>query len=634
MAHCAPKQMRRSVTKYSGLTKRELQTGPRWFASLSFRLSVALLLCLSLTLTGCFLSNEAEPYYGKVTTPGAQEFRWSDGGLPQTFDPALAAAPPDTDAVRALFEGLTDYDPQTLAPVPGVAASWESSDDKRIWTFYLRSDARWSNGDSVTAKDFVRSWQRTLNLGSRAPHARLLENIVGAVQPFVTITADDPLAEPPPPITPPATEKNEVTRTTKETPAAPATETAFGVEAIGDYTLRVRLQQPDESFPALVAHPIFRPVHNVRDEGESTALALPVVSNGPFKLTQVAGDGVILDKASSYWDATTVNLNRVRFVPSSNAEEALERYRAGEVDAVTNAGFQPLALKLLSPYKDFRRATFGALTYYKFNMDRAPFNDVRVREALTIAIDRERISEDGMDGASEPAKTFLPTQKSEQGNSNAEGTRSLALDIERAKSLLVEAGYPQGQGFPRVRLLVNRNDQQRQIAQSISRMWRNALGIESEVILKSWEEYEAALRDGDYDIARRGIVMQTLDESANMRAMFEPSVEPESVEDVSLIPKDATAAPANGKKENGVNENGSENAPAKPLRQPVMTESQALKELPAMPIYFASSYALVKPYISGFETNLLDAPSLKRVRVDTSWQAPKKKTAVWLKVGD
>src|SRR5436305_10814987 len=130
-----------------------------------FSIFCSLILAACLVHAGCFANSEPSTYYGKVITPRAEEFRWSDGGLPQTFDPALAAAPPDTDAVRALFEGLTDYDPQTLAPVAGVAARWEASADNRTWTFYLRHDAHWSNGASVKAQDFVRSWQRTLLLG-------------------------------------------------------------------------------------------------------------------------------------------------------------------------------------------------------------------------------------------------------------------------------------------------------------------------------------------------------------------------------------------------------------------------------------------------------------------------------------
>src|SRR5947199_3256536 len=160
-------------------TKRQLDF-------VKWRVPVAALLLVLMAFTGgCFLDHEVEQYYGKAVPPKAQEFRWSDGGLPQVFDPALAAVPPDTDAVRAMFEGLTEYDPKTLAPVPGVATHWESSEDNRVWTFYLRRDARWSNNDSVTAQDFVRSWQRTLELGERAPHIKLLKNIEGALPPVV-----------------------------------------------------------------------------------------------------------------------------------------------------------------------------------------------------------------------------------------------------------------------------------------------------------------------------------------------------------------------------------------------------------------------------------------------------------------
>lgn len=119
---------------------------------------------------GCFLDPKVEPYYGRVIVRNSQDFYWSDGGLPQTFDPAFAAAPPDTDLVRAIFEGLTDYDSRTLTPVPAVATSWEQSNGGRVWTFYLRDDARWSNGELVTAGDFVRSWRRIMRIGHLAPH--------------------------------------------------------------------------------------------------------------------------------------------------------------------------------------------------------------------------------------------------------------------------------------------------------------------------------------------------------------------------------------------------------------------------------------------------------------------------------
>src|ERR1700694_3596886 len=139
-------------------------------------IAFALFLTLLLSNAGCFLDETVEPYAGRVVVPQSQEFHWSDGGLPQTFDPAFAAAPPDTDLVRAIFEGLTDYDPRSLSPVPAVATRWEPSDAGRVWTFFLRYYARWSNGEPVTAGYFVRSWRRIVKIGALAPHTDLLAN--------------------------------------------------------------------------------------------------------------------------------------------------------------------------------------------------------------------------------------------------------------------------------------------------------------------------------------------------------------------------------------------------------------------------------------------------------------------------
>lgn len=612
--------------------KRAKLTGliERW------RVKVAPALVVVMALTGgCFLDHDVEQFYGRAVAPRAQEFRWSDGGLPQVFDPALAAAAPDTDAVRALYEGLTEYDPKTLAPVPGVAARWEASADARVWTFHLRRDARWSNNDAVTAHDFVRSWQRTIELGDRAPHARLLKNIEGVAQ-AVVYPSPSPTPEPQPSAPRDPSRKEEPKRATQ--PEAQPKPAPFGAEALDDYTLRVRLQRPDPGFPALASHPVFRPVHKLDSlsaEANPAANPAPVrpVSNGAFQLTKVGADGVVLERAKNYWDAGAVSLQRVQFVPAKDAEAALAAYHAGEVDAVTNAGFEPLALKLLTPYKDFRRATFGALTYYSFNTARPPFDDMRVREALTIAIDRDRISQDELGGATEPAKRFLPGEMP-AGAADRQPVRPIERDVERARSLLAEAGYPLGQNFPKIRLLVNRNAQQRQVAEAIAAMWRNALGVETEIILKDWVEYEIAFREGDYDVARRSYVMQAADESASLRAMFEPETPPVIMLTAQGIEQTAQKR-AEADKEGGADEGGEgaaePPAPSVPAPLPVLSEAQALRELPAMPIYFASSYALVKPYVVGFDSNLLDAPSLKHVRIDTSWQQPKQAGFAWFK---
>jgi oligopeptide transport system substrate-binding protein len=544
------------------------------------KLCAVLLLILALTLAGCFNTPKPSTYYGQVVAPRAQEFRWSDGGLPQTFDPAFAAAAPDTDVVRALFEGLTDYDPKTLAAVPAVAKRWESSADSKVWTFYLREDAKWSNGENVTASDFVRSWERTLKIGPLAPHTELLSNIEGVNSNHA-----------------PAKEAKENSPRTE-----PVHET-FGAEAVGDHVLRVRLQEPDASFPSLVAHPVFRPVKVTDSDATKRIEPNELVSNGAFSLSGSDNNQVLLERAKTYWDGSSVSLQRVAFVGSSNAEDALAAYRAGQVDAVTNAPFEPLALKLLSGYEDFRRSTFGALTYYTFNNGHQPFDDIRVREALALAIDRERVSRDHLGGATEPAGKFFPEAISGE-KPVVDKAELLEQDVTKARELLAEAGFPNGDGFPVVRLLINRNDQQRAVAQAIATMWRSTLNIETEIVVKNWDEYEAALKSGDFDIARRGIVMQTTDELTNLKLLFERD---------ALAPRvEASPSPEVAKTE--------VESPKKPA---ITTEVEALKELRAMPIYFASSYALVKPYVNGFDSNVLDAPSLKNIRLNMSWTEPK-----------
>src|SRR5829696_6816580 len=515
----------------------------------------SLLLAACLTHAGCFSAAEPSTFYGKVVTPRSQEFRWSNGGLPQTFDPAFAAAPPDTDAVRALFEGLTDYDPKTLSPVPAVATRWEASHDSRVWTFYLRDNARWSNGEKVTAQDFVRSWERTLNIGPLAPHTELLSNIEGA------------------------------------TPSV-STPHPFGVRAVNEHVLQVTLQRPDSSFPALVAHPVFRPVKVANAESTTRLESHELISNGAFHLLAAENGQVQLERAKTYWDDASVSLDRVTFVNTTNAEDALSGYKAGEIDAVTNAPFEPLALKLLAPYKDFHRSTFGALTYYAFNTAHEPFDDVRVREALALAINRERVTRDDLGGATEPAGKFLPEAMSGE-KPVVDKAGLLEHDVNKARELLANAGYPNGEGFPVIRLLINRNEQQRIVANSIASMWRAALNIETEIMIRNWDEYEAAIRAGDYDIVRRGMVMQSASELVNLSMLFERDPRPAP-----------SASPV------------AEASPSPQPAVPVETEAQALKELKAVPIYFASSYSLVKPYVSGFDSNVLDVPSLKKTRIN------------------
>ena len=584
--------MRRRRDKLKGLTRISFCKRRKLRAALA----ATLLFALMFSHAGCFLKQEVEPYYGEVHVPRSQEFHWSDGGLPRTFDPAFAAAPPDTDVVRAIFEGLTDYDPRTLSPIPAVATRWEPSDGGRVWTFYLRDDARWSNGESVTAGDFVRSWRRIMRIGDLAPHTNLLANIEGSEKRVPSSSPQNGIyLVPENPTTEPVVKNDDLER-------------RFGAVAVSDRVLRVRLRRPDLNFPALVAHPVFRPVKLNEEMAISKLPAAGLVSNGAFSISTAGNERVSLQRAAHYWDKHQVALERVEFVGAVNAESALAAYRAGEVDAVTNAAFEPLAIKLLAPYEDFRRTTFGALTYYTFNTSREPFDDVRVREALALGFDRDRVSQDDLGGATEPAKRFLPEVTVDAQKPVVEKSELLEKDYERARELLAEAGFPEGEGFPRIRLLINRNEQQRIVAQSIASMWQSVLNVETEISVKSWDEYLAAIQAGDFDVVRRGMVMQTTDELTNIRELFADRLPiEETVENQTgpEIPNNRAAGPS----------------PKTMSTLPAIeTESQALKDLSAMPIYFASSYALVKPYVMGFESNMLDAPSLKTVRMNTDWR--------------
>lgn len=580
--------------------------------------------------------------------------------MAKSFDPARAAAPPETDIVRAVFEGLTDTDPKTLEAIPAVAKKWSSTEDNKVWTFELRKDAKWSNGDQVTAEDFVRSWKRLSEMGEEIPHKELLNNIVGLkiekeANPAEKVSEEKkdqsknllkPIDSPKIPLL-----ENSANTNTERTPKKSESKTIedrqaeqeplvaadkpkkkidkqkeFGIKAIGKYKLEVSLVKPDKDFPALVAHPIFRPIHE-KTEFEEDKLQSDVITNGAFRITSVGQKDITLDRAENYWNKDEVELERVKFIPQENAEKALEAYKKGEVDAVTNADFEPLALKLLEPYEDFRRTIHSALNFYEFNRAQAPFDDRRVREALAISIERERLTDDDMDGASKPALGFLPFAEQRKAK--------LSQDKVKAKKLLAEAGFPEGKNFPTVRLVINRNNIQQKIAGSVAKMWQQNLNIKTEIIVKETAELEAVKKEGDFDVIRRGVVLPTSDETANMLAIF-PTEDEEGNE------KESTKYNSESNNEISIakispDERVSQkiknlNALAEKLRtkeetgeknETILTEEEAILELPAIPLYFPTSYSLVKPYVEGFDINTLDAPSLKDVKINNLWQ-PKK----------
>ena len=275
---------------------------------------------------------KAEPYYSGTTPTRKQEFRWSNGKLPKSMDPARAIAPPETDLVRAVYEGLTELDAKTLKEKPAAAESWTASDDFRTWTFRLRTDAKWSNGKPVTAQDFVRSWKRLGELGDAVTHRDLLKNIVGfpikkknVAPPSIDLlpnTNREIIGEPIPPAQSRAESAESNSNTNTEVgPALPL----FGVSAIDARTVQVLLIAPDKDFAKLVAHSIFRPIS---EEGGDQSDKLPssaVVTNGAFRIAATETGTITLERSQTYWNRAAIKLERVQFVAIDNAEHAADR---------------------------------------------------------------------------------------------------------------------------------------------------------------------------------------------------------------------------------------------------------------------------------------------------------------------
>ncbi len=586
-----------------------------------------------------------EPFYAVSAPPRIQELRWANGKSPVSFDPARAASPPETDLIRATYEGLTELDSKTLKPIPAVAVNWRSSEDLRTWTFQLRPEAKWSNGEPVTAQDFVRSWKRLLELGDRTANNHLFQNIVGMntwdtpsdrrggeardflqstppeINPSTSLPVNrEPFRGPPNVAPTPSTQASETVAPVEDKEDSKVVDKKFGVTALEGRVLQVVLTVPDKDFPKLVANPIFRPVFGDGVNFEASPKDPEAPTNGPFRIIKSEQGTITLGRSETYWNKDSIRLTQVRLVAADTAEAALDAYRNGEVDVVTNAPFEPVAIKLLTPFEDFRRTPHNAVNFYEVNTDRHPFSDRRVRQALALSIDREKITDGDLQGTTQPAYTFSPLRQKRAYN--------YAFDIKKANDLLDKAGYPGGNGFPPIRLVINRNDVQQRVAASITRMWKQNLNLDAEIIVKEASEMEEVRRTGDFDLLRRGVVLPTNDELVNLAAVR--GIGRKELAAAKQEPADVISQPLPTSIQSEL-EISSETPPDFPgadddsedvLEIPDGTD-EALFEMTAIPLYFPTSYSLIKPYILGFELNGLDAPSLKEVRIDNNWQPGK-----------
>ena len=394
---------------------------------------------------------------------------------PQDLDPQIITGVQEFRIVSALFEGLTILDPKDLHPLPGAAERWSVSDDGRTFTFFLRKNGKWSNGDPVVASDFVFSFERILSPGLASEYSYMLYCIKNAEAFNKGLVKDFLLV---------------------------------GAHAPNDTTLVISLSKSTPYFLSLISHNSWFPVNpktilkfgSMDERGTRWTRQGNIVGNGPFMLFKWHLMTVIeLKKNPFYWDRANVKLNRICFYPIDNAQTEERSFRTGQLHITTS-----LPLNKIEWYKAHNPAVlrldpYLATYFYLVNINRPPLNDVRVRTALSMAIDRESIVKNILKGGQIPAWCFTPP--------NTGGYTcppQLRFDTAGARRLLAEAGFSSTKPFPPFSLLYNTFETHHTIAQAIQEMWKKYLGISVTLKNQEWKVYLAATHTQDYDIARMG----------------------------------------------------------------------------------------------------------------------------------
>ncbi len=413
-------------------------------------------------------------------------FNWNIGADPKTIDPCLNGASDGGDVINQTFEGLVREKSGVL--YPGIAESWEVSEDGLTVTFNLRK-SNWSDGTPLTAHDFVYSWKRGMDPATASEFSWIWEytNVVGAQEAVEGGSLDE-----------------------------------VGVKALNDYTLEVKLSTPTDYIVSLLAFYHFMPTKasavEAGADGAWAKDAAVAVCNGPFKLADYRiGDGLTLVKNPEYWNAAEVKIDKIEGKFIDDASTAYQAYQSGELDFIPSVPTAEVP-KLIAEDPNFYVFPLLGTYYYNFNMDLDLFKDVRVRKALALAIDREMITETLGEGQV-PAAGFVPPGfLDDQGRDFFEtsGTYGLATDgskVEEAKALLAEAGFPNGEGFPEFTLLYNTSEGHKTVAELVQEMWKTNLGINIKLENQEWAVFQDTRKAGDFEVARGGWLTDFMDPS-------------------------------------------------------------------------------------------------------------------------
>lgn len=505
-----------------------------------------------------------------------------NGGEPKTLDPGLVQSVGDANIMQALFEGLVNYHLRDdRLDAPGVAESWESRENAKVWTFHLRNNARWSNGDPVTAHDFVYAFERNLSPRFASEYASML---------YLLENAED-------------FNKGKLDHFAQ-----------VGVRALDDLTLECRLRQPTAYFPGVVKHHTWYPVHRATVErfGKMTdrfavwQRAGNHVGNGAFRLKEWrVNQWVAVVPNPHYWDASAVKLSEIRFFPLETFTE--ERiYRGGQLHYTYT-----LPNTLIEKYRRERPELLRVEPYlgsyfFRCNVQRPPFDDPKVRQALALAIDREKIVRFITMGGQLPATGFTPP---------IEGVytplKVLRFDPERARQLLAESKYPVDR-FPSVELLINTSEQHRKIAEAVQDMWKQHLGLGKDKVRinnQEWKVFQDTTFRMDYDLSRAAWIADYVDpatfldmwrtgDSNNFTGWGNPEYD-------ALLQQAAL-----------------ESTPGERMARLHRAEQILLEELPILPLYWYSRVYLLDHRVRNWYPMVMDRRDYRHVYFEPRAAAP------------
>ncbi|MDX6910175.1 oligopeptide ABC transporter substrate-binding protein OppA [Hafnia paralvei] len=492
-----------------------------------------------------------------VKLAAKQELVKNNGSEVQSLDPHKIEGVPENNVTNDLMEGLTQHDTQGKT-IPGTAASWDNKDFK-VWTFYIRPDAKWSNGKPVTAEDFVYSWQRIVDPKTASPYASYLQ--------YAHVENVDDII------------------------AGKKDKSTLGVKALDDKTFQVTLTEPVPYLAEMTSHYAMKPVNKeaVEKFGDKWTLPENYVSNGAYKLKDwVVNERIVLERNPEYWDNAKTVINKVTFLPIASEVTDVNRYRTGEIDLTYNNMPIELFQKLKKEIPNEVKADPYLCTYYyEINNQKPPFNDERVREALKLGLDRDIIVNKVKNQGDLPAYGFTPPYTDGAKLTPPEWFGwSQEKRNEEAKKLLAEAGY--GPDKPLTfNLLYNTSDLHKKLAIAAASIWKKNLGVNVKLENQEWKTFLDTRHQGTYDVSRAGWCADYNEPSSFLNMMLSDSS--------SNTPHYKSAA--FDKIMAGALQTNSKEARAGVYQQ---AEQQLDKDSVIVPVFYYVNARLVKPYVGGY----------------------------------